>query len=104
MKGNRTNDTNAKAPPSQRVLLEFTHPTAARVRIAGTFNSWRPEATPLISLGEGRWAKELVLPPGTYEYCLVVDGTWMPDPLARETVPNPFGGVNSLFTVAAQPE
>jgi len=40
------------------------------------------------------------LAPGTYEYCLVVDGQWMPDPLASETVPNPFGGRNSLLKVA----
>jgi hypothetical protein len=28
---------------------------------------------------------------------LVVDGVWMPDPLAIETAPNPFGGVNSVL-------
>jgi hypothetical protein len=30
-----------------------------------------------------------------------VDGRWMPDPLARESVPNPFGGKNSILTVAS---
>ena len=33
-------------------------------------------ATPMISLGDGRWIKALALPPGTYEYRLVVDGEW----------------------------
>jgi hypothetical protein len=28
----------------------------------------------------------------------------MPDPLARETVPNPFGGRNSILKVASSPE
>jgi hypothetical protein len=28
----------------------------------------------------------------------------MPDPLARETVPNPFGGRNSVLNVAVTPE
>jgi hypothetical protein len=28
----------------------------------------------------------------------------MPDPLAKETVPNPFGGVNSVLKVASTPE
>ena len=41
---------------------------------------------------------------GTYEYCLVVDGQWRPDPLAKETVPNPFGGRNSVLKVASSPE
>jgi hypothetical protein len=34
----------------------------------------------------------------------VVDGQWMPDPLAKETVPNPFGGRNSILKVASSPE
>ena len=34
----------------------------------------------------------------------VADGKWMPDPLARETVANPFGGRNSILTVASSPE
>ena len=53
----------------------------------------------MIALGEGRWAKELALPPGTYEYCVVVDGDYLPDPSARENTPNPFGGVNSVLRV-----
>jgi hypothetical protein len=28
----------------------------------------------------------------------------MPDPLARETVPNPFGGRNSILKVFCSPE
>ena len=81
------------------VRFEFTHSTASSVCIAGTFNDWNAEAKPMHPLGDGRWLKETVLPPGTYEYCLVVDGEWMPDPRARETVPNPFGGRNSLLKV-----
>jgi len=33
-----------------------------------------------------------------------VDGRWIPDLLARETGPNPFGGVNSLLKVAGELE
>jgi 1,4-alpha-glucan branching enzyme len=86
------------------VRFEFTHPTATTVCIAGTFNHWQPEAKTLHPAGGGRWHKETELAPGTYEYCLVVDGQWMPDPLAKETVPNPFGGRNSVLTVADSPE
>ena len=81
------------------VHVEFSDPTATAVAIAGTFNDWRPEATPMIEVGQGRWRKELVLPPGTYEYLFVVDGRWLADPFARATTPNPFGGVNSVVTV-----
>jgi 1,4-alpha-glucan branching enzyme len=81
----------------QRVHFEFTSPTAESVCIAGTFNEWRENATPMIPLEPGHWAKDLVLPSGAYEYRLVVDGQWVSDPLARETVPNPFGSVNAVL-------
>ena len=53
----------------------------------------------MIALSQGRWAKDLALPPLDYEYCLVMDGQWTPDPHATETVPNPFGGLNSIHRV-----
>lgn len=53
----------------------------------------------MVPVGDGRWLKELVLAPGVYEYRLVVDGEWMPDPRVSEGVPNPFGETNSLLTV-----
>jgi 1,4-alpha-glucan branching enzyme len=81
------------------IRFEFTHPTAETVSVAGCFNHWQPEAKPLHSSGGGHWLKETVLPPGTYEYCFVVDGRWMPDPSALESVPNPFGGRNSILRV-----
>ena len=104
MKHNKNHDNAKNDAPQLEVRFEFTHPTAGTVCVAGTFNNWQPEAKPMHRLGDGRWLKETVLPPGTYEYCLVVDGKWMPDPLARETVPNPFGGRNSVLKVANSPE
>jgi len=105
MKHNKNHDNARSAGPQlEPVRFEFTHRTAATVCLAGTFNDWQPEAKPMHPVGDGRWLKETVLPPGTYEYCLVVDGEWMPDPQARETVPNPFGGRNSVLKVAGSPE
>jgi hypothetical protein len=91
-------------PHLEPVRFEFTHLTAGAVCIAGTFNDWQPEAKPMHAAGGGRWLKETVLPVGTYEYRLVVDGQWMPDPLAKETVANPYGGRNSVLRVANSPE
>ena len=105
MKHNHNHD-NAPSAGSQLVTVrfEFTHPTAKTVCVAGTFNQWQPEAKALHPSSSGHWLKETALSPGTYEYCLVVDGQWMPDPLAGETVPNPFGGRNSVLKVAGSPE
>ena len=105
MKHNHNHDNvRSTGPQLVPVRFEFTHPTATTVCIAGTFNQWQPEAKTLHPAGGGRWWKETALAPGIYEYCLVVDGQWMPDPLAKETVPNPFGGRNSILKVASSPE
>lgn len=102
MKHNKRHDNAPSTGPELvPVHFEFTHPTARTVCIAGTFDHWRPDAKPMHSQGGGRWLKETELVPGTYEYCLVVDGKWMPDPLAQETVPNPYGGRNSVLRVAS---
>ena len=93
-------NARSDGPQVEPVQFEFTDPTARMVCIAGTFNDWKPEAKPMHPMGDGHWLKETVLPPGTYEYCLVVDGKWIPDPRAKETVPNPFGGVNSVLKVS----
>jgi hypothetical protein len=101
MKKNKTNNKTAGEPSARPVHIEFNHPKAMKISIAGTFNDWRPGATPMVSLGDGRWFKDLMLKPGVYEYQLVVDGEWMLDPRASETVANPFayGQMNSLLKV-----
>jgi 1,4-alpha-glucan branching enzyme len=97
--GRGNDNCHSSNPQTVPVRFEFTHPTATTVCVAGTFNQWQPEAKILHSTGTGRWWNEMLLTPGTYEYCLVVDGHWMPDPLAKEAVPNPFGGQNSVLKV-----
>jgi 1,4-alpha-glucan branching enzyme len=87
----------------QPVRFEFIDPTATTVAVAGTFNDWHPTTKSMHPIGGGHWLKETALLPGTYEYCFVVDGQWAHDPLARETVPNPFGGKNSILKVASSP-
>jgi 1,4-alpha-glucan branching enzyme len=82
------------------ISLELVQPDAKSVCVAGSFNQWKPDQTPLVAKGNGRWVGDLAVPPGRYEYLFVVDGQWLPDPNARETVQNPFGGKNSVLTVS----
>ena len=84
---------------SQTLRIEFHAEQAHEVCIAGSFNDWHPGVTPMIRLSGGKWAKELSLAPGRYEYRLVVDGQWICDPTAEEKVPNPFGGCNAVLIV-----
>ncbi len=91
---------SASALKPARVCLEFQQPGAKTVCVAGTFNEWKPEKAPLVQRANGLWVGDLAVPPGRHEYLFVVDGRWIPDPKARETVQNPFGGKNSVLTVS----
>jgi 1,4-alpha-glucan branching enzyme len=77
--------------------LTFQHPDADCVCVAGSFNDWSPDATPLTKNSEGVWAVDVALPSGRYEYRLVVDGVWLHDPNAAEFTPNPYGSLNSVL-------
>ena len=88
------------SPKPTGIAIELVEPAARQVFVAGSFNGWKPESTPLVPLGNGRWKGDLRLGPGRHEYLFVVDGQWRPDPNARESVENPFGGRNSVITVS----
>ena len=90
------------ARPVRTVTFSLHNGEARHVCLAGTFNDWNAEATPLHQNGNQAWVEHVELPPGTHEYQFVVDGRWMPDPQAAESVPNPFGGVNSVLRIAAE--
>lgn len=100
MKHNHNHD-NSPNPGSKLVPVrfEFRDANARTVYVAGTFNHWQPEAKELHA-SAGYWWKETNLAPGTYEYCFIVDGRWISDPQAKETVANPFGGRNSILKVS----
>jgi 1,4-alpha-glucan branching enzyme len=87
-------------PKANRVLLELVKPEANKVYVAGSFNEWKPEQTPLVPKPGGKWVGDLAMKPGRHEYLFVVDGQWLPDPKAKESVQNPFGGQNSVLIVS----
>jgi 1,4-alpha-glucan branching enzyme len=72
------NPVSAKATPKQPEPTVFCcqAPGARAVYLEGTFNGWKPQATPMRQNGHGEWQVALDLPPGRYEYKFVVDGQW----------------------------
>jgi 1,4-alpha-glucan branching enzyme len=89
-----------KEKPKEHVVhFQLANPSARRVCVAGTFNNWQAQAGVMARGSDGVWARDFKLKPGTYEYRLVVDGKWMPDPQADHSVVNGFGERNSLLTV-----
>ena len=83
----------------QEIILTFFAPEVREVNVAGNFNGWRPEATPLKNTGAGQWTVRLRLRSGQYEYRFVVDGRWSEDPRASQRVANPYGDFNSVLLV-----
>ena len=82
------------------VVFVTLYPRADTVQIAGDFNDWQPEKTPMQKVGDGgAWQTELKLPHGKYRYRLVVDGHWQQDPYNEWTELNPFGDFNSILEV-----
>lgn len=104
MKNTTKSKKNKRKPDPQKIRIEFHAEQAQQVSLAGTFNEWRPDVSPMLAVGGGRWVKELMLSPGRYEYRLVVDGRWICDPAAAEKVPNPFDGDNAVLIVDNQYE
>lgn len=80
-------------------------PDAEVVFLAGTFNDWQMDATPMTTDGKGNWNSELNLPPGRCEYKFVVDGQWCCEPNCQTSaecpkcVPNEFGTMNRFVDV-----
>lgn len=83
----------------KKVVFQFKPEVSANeVAVAGSFNDWLPVA--MKANKKGVWEKSVQLAPGSYEYRFVLDGHWICDPACDELVSNPFGGHNSLLTVA----
>lgn len=83
------------------VEVVFTAPTAESVAVVGDFNRWNPSRNVMVREGRaGTWRARLRVPPGVYQYGFVVDGReWLADPTAPRSVPDGFGGRNSVLVV-----
>jgi len=66
------------------------------VQLAGEFNGWTPSRTNL-ELIDGLWTVTLPLNPGRYQYQLVTDEGWSPDPGNPDLIDNNVGGFNSVM-------
>lgn len=83
-----------------QVVFTTLYPRAQSVQIAGDFNGWTPQITPLEKIGDsGKWQAAMPLDKGIYKYRLVVDGHWQQDPYNEHTETNPFGELNSVLHV-----
>src|SRR5438067_703620 len=97
---------DVKPPPAQQHSFEY-HPGPATkpssVNVAGTFNGWSTNATPMVDRGDGTYVATISLPNGIYQYKFVIDGKeWKADPAHSDKEleeSDGSGGKNSAFFV-----
>lgn len=84
----------------EEVIFSARFDTAKRVLIAGDFNNWSPDSTPMVKNGQpGKWTMSLPLRPGRYRYRFIVDGQWVTDPHNKYVEANQFGELNNIVEV-----
>jgi chromosome partitioning protein len=82
------------------VIFSVRFEQAQRVLLAGDFNNWTPESTPMVkTAGPGSWRMSLPLRPGRYRYRFFVDGKWVTDPHNKYVETNQFGELNNIVEV-----
>jgi 1,4-alpha-glucan branching enzyme len=85
-----------------RVTFKYPNEEQAESAVlAGDFNDWSLDATPMKKLKDGSFSVTVSLKPGySYRYRYVLDGNvWVNDPAADEYAPNEFGEENSIVTI-----
>ncbi len=83
----------------RRVVLSYHHFDGQNLQIAGDFNDWIPDDRVETRSFNGTVQKVLKVPPGAYQYRVIIDGEWQEDPVNPVRVPNELGGTNSLLRV-----
>jgi len=101
------------ATREKNVEFILRKPNAMKVHLAGEFNYWEVESLPMETKQEGIWEAAVKLPPGRYEYKMLVDDAWTEEPpctvmmggscfkliLEGGQTPNPFGTLNYFVWV-----
>lgn len=78
-------------------------PKGSRVFVAGTFNGWDPDATPLPAV-PGGWSGFVELPPGEHRLQLRIRppggrDRWLPPPGLPRYEPDGFGGTDGVVSI-----
>lgn len=86
------------------VQFEIPYNGEGTLYLTGEFNDWAEPGVPLVRIGRNRYAADLSLEPGGYEYKIVLmeeseEKSWMPFTEETYTVPDGFGGENGLLFI-----
>ena len=93
-----------KSRPTCKITLCLPReaaPEAKRVTVAGDFNNWDPENTPMKRLRNGNFTISIELDNNRdYHFRYLIDGSrWENDWCADRYTPNPFGCDDSVIVI-----
>ncbi len=83
----------------QKITFAWQADGAKEVFLVGDFTGWQQAPLLMKKDKRGVFKKVISLPPGRYEYRLLVDGEWRDDPNCALRQPNQFGGENCVCVV-----
>lgn len=73
---------------------------ADRVSVAGSFNGWSAQASPMKRGTDGIWRRREQLPIGRHTYKFVLNGSnWVVDPMNSRKIDDGAGNTNSLLEI-----
>lgn len=96
-------DPDAESTREYAAPFTYLDADAKSVAVVGSFNDWDATKGVLTRSGDSLWSRNIFLKPGRYEYQLVVDGKWIPDPAAQRAAESDFGGTNSVLIISPVP-
>jgi serine protease AprX len=84
-----------------KLIFFYHHDHAGKVSVAGDFNDWDTERTPLTRGADGLWRAQFDAPPsGRYRYKFIINEVrWVDDPHNGFKEPDGFGGFNSVLNI-----
>jgi len=100
-----SNPRETPHPTGQVVEFVLLAPRASQVSLAGDFNEWRPDVTPMHRVqtaggGQEVWTVAVPVPAGRHIYAFVIDGKdWVADPSAPLAPDDGFGRKASVLVV-----
>ncbi|MDH3875235.1 MAG: isoamylase early set domain-containing protein [Desulfobacteraceae bacterium] len=83
----------------RKVTFSLENADANEVFLIGDFNEWNPKIHPMKSDANGTWIRDVIIPPGKYEYKFMVDGQWKEDPQNEQLSLNCFGTYNNIINI-----
>jgi len=103
MGGRGKADVEWRQNGSQAVILNLKHSGDGQLYILGDFNDWDHPGVPLSRQSSSRYAAQLSLSPGLYEYKILLiagsEETWVDFSDDTYTVSDGFGGENGLIFI-----